>query len=101
MKSLLLGLAVVLFLCVPAVFLAPVGSEFKGADAQAEKVISALHPGYVPWFSSIWKPSSSEIESLLFALQAALGAGVLCYYLGYARGRQAGTKTGARFHATD
>jgi len=101
MKSLLLGLAAVVLLTVPAVFLAPAGSDFQGSDAQAEKVISALRPGYLPWFSSIWKPPSVEIESLFFSLQAALGAGVLGYYLGHARGRKAGTKTGARFHATD
>jgi cobalt/nickel transport protein len=41
---------------------------------------------YKPWFSSIWEPPSGEIESLLFALKAALGAGFIGYYIGYVRG---------------
>lgn len=59
---------------------------FSGSDDQAEGVISQIAPDYKPWFSSIWEPPSSEIESLLFALQAALGTGVLAYYIGYRRG---------------
>ncbi len=34
----------------------------------------------------LWEPPSPEIESLLFAVQAALGAGVLGYYFGRRRG---------------
>ncbi len=62
-------------------------AEFSGADDQAEGVIAQVAPDYKPWFSSIWEPPSGEIESLLFALQAALGAGVLCYYIGFKRGQ--------------
>jgi cobalt/nickel transport protein len=62
-------------------------AEFGGADGQAEGVIAEIAPGYEPWFSSIWEPPSGEIESLLFALQAALGAGVLAYYIGFKRGQ--------------
>jgi cobalt/nickel transport protein len=60
---------------------------FTGADGQAEDVIQQIAPDYTPWFSSIIVPPSVEIESLLFALQAALGAGIIGYYLGYCRGR--------------
>ncbi len=60
---------------------------FAGADGQAEGVIVQSHPGYKPWFEPFWEPPSGEIESMLFALQAALGAGVLAYYLGYRRAR--------------
>ncbi|MBC7963370.1 MAG: energy-coupling factor ABC transporter substrate-binding protein [Steroidobacteraceae bacterium] len=60
---------------------------FKGSDSQAEGVIRAIAPDYKPWFHSLLKPASSEIESLLFALQAALGAGFIGYYVGYSRGR--------------
>lgn len=66
------------------------GSDFGGADSQAEVAITELAPGYEPWYTSIWEPPGSEIESLLFALQAALGAGFIGYYLGYTRGRKAG-----------
>ena len=60
---------------------------FKGSDSRAEEVIQAVAPGYKPWFHSLLKPASSEIENLLFALQAALGAGFIGYYVGYSRGR--------------
>lgn len=55
---------------------------FKGADDQAKDVIGSLAPGYKPWFKPMMEPPSGEIGSLLFALQAALGAGFIGYYLG-------------------
>lgn len=58
------------------------GGEFGGADGQIEEVISEVNPGYTPWFESLWTPPSGEIESLLFAVQAALGAGFMGYYIG-------------------
>ena len=58
-------------------------SEFGGADGQAEEVIMEIQPDYEPWISSVFEPPSGEIESLLFTLQAALGAGVIGYILGY------------------
>jgi cobalt/nickel transport protein len=84
----------------PAPSAAPAGQEsaapagegekqevFGGADDQASALIEKLRPGYKPWAKPLFEPPSGEIESLLFALQAALGAGVLFYYLGYAKGR--------------
>ncbi|WP_243113675.1 energy-coupling factor ABC transporter substrate-binding protein [Desulfofundulus salinus] len=61
-------------------------AEFGGADEQAEKMIGELQPDYQPWFESVWEPPSGEIESLLFALQAALGAGFIGYFIGFYRG---------------
>ena len=58
------------------------GAEYGGADGQAEGIINQINPGYEPWFSSLYEPPSGEIESLLFSTQAALGAGVIGYYLG-------------------
>lgn len=58
------------------------GAEYGGADGQAEDAITEISPGYKPWFSSLYEPPSGEIESLLFATQAALGAGIIGYYLG-------------------
>jgi len=55
---------------------------FQGADDQARDVIGQIAPGYKPWFKSLIKPPSGEIGSLLFASQAALGAGFIGYYLG-------------------
>ena len=62
---------------------------FVGTDSSATAQIEKSHPDYKPWFSSIFEPSSGEIESGLFALQAALGAGVLGFALGalWQRGR--------------
>ncbi|MFI6231284.1 energy-coupling factor ABC transporter substrate-binding protein [Micromonospora echinospora] len=88
--NLLLLLAVVALAVAPLVLgLGGSGEEpFTGADAQAEETIVADHPDYEPWFSSIYEPPSGEIESGLFALQAAVGAGFLGYYFGVARTRQ-------------
>ncbi|MFE5541998.1 energy-coupling factor ABC transporter substrate-binding protein [Streptomyces sp. NPDC056492] len=61
---------------------------FAGADAQAETAITELDPEYEPWFSPLYEPPSGEVESALFALQAALGAGVLAYYFGVRKGRR-------------
>ncbi|GAA3379234.1 hypothetical protein GCM10020367_61980 [Streptomyces sannanensis] len=63
---------------------------FAGSDAQAERAITELEPDYKPWFSPLYEPPSGEIESALFALQAAIGAGVLAYYFGLRRGRRQG-----------
>ncbi len=58
---------------------------FGGSDNQAEDVVA--ESGYEPWFSSIWEPPSGEIESLIFALQAAIGALIIGYFFGYWRGQ--------------
>ncbi|WP_069887286.1 energy-coupling factor ABC transporter substrate-binding protein [Streptomyces luteocolor] len=65
---------------------------FAGADAQAETAITELKPDYEPWFSPLYEPPSGEVESALFALQAAIGAGVLAYYFGLRRGRRQGAE---------
>ena len=73
-------LTVILMLLVLAIVIVPQviksGAEFGGSDDQAESK---------PWFSSIFEPASGEIESLLFASQAALGAGIVGYYIGVTR----------------
>ena len=63
------------------------GSEFGGADGQAEEVITAIDPDVEPWFAPLWEPPGGETESLLFALQAALGAGIVGYVIGLKRGQ--------------
>ncbi len=85
-KNLIL-IALVIGLAVAPLFIAK-NAEFGGADGEAEAAISEINENYTPWFSPIWEPPSGEIESLLFALQAALGAGFIGYYIGYARGRK-------------
>lgn len=67
------------------------GVEFAGTDGQAMMTIATIQPDYRPWFGFIWEPPP-EIASGLFALQAALGAGILGYYLGFKRGQAQGRR---------
>ena len=55
---------------------------FTGSDDKAKDMIGTINPDYKPWFSPVMEPASGEIASLLFALQAALGAGIIGYWLG-------------------
>ncbi|WP_332450373.1 energy-coupling factor ABC transporter substrate-binding protein [Methanoculleus sp.] len=55
-----------------------------GADGAAAGLIEAS--GYEPWIEPFWAPPSGEIESLLFALQAAIGAVIIGYVFGYWQG---------------
>ena len=57
---------------------------FAGADDKARDMVGEIDPNYTPWFEPLIEPASGEIASLLFALQAAIGAGVIGYYLGSA-----------------
>lgn len=63
-------------------------SEFGGADGEAQEAIGAIAPEYEPWFNAIWEPPGGETESLLFALQAAIGAITIGYVIGYGRARK-------------
>ncbi|SOB99133.1 cobalt/nickel transport protein [Rhodobacter sp. JA431] len=77
-RTLWLLLAVVVLAVVPLLM----GGEFGGADGAAAELIEAENPGFVPWANPLWEPPSGEIESLLFALQAAIGAFVIGYVVG-------------------
>lgn len=81
----LLVLAAVL--CAAPLIL-PIKGDFVGTDDAASEAIEASHPGYERWTKPFWEPPSKEIESLLFALQAAFGAGIV----GYALGRRHGSR---------
>ena len=63
-------------------------SEFGGADGAAEEVIANLDPDYEPWAESILEPPGGETESMLFCLQADLGAVVIGYGFGYLTARK-------------
>lgn len=68
----------------------PEGKEvarFRGTDDQAKDLVNAIAPGYKPWFKPLLEPPGNETGSLLFALQAALGAGFIGYYLVVAKKR--------------
>lgn len=85
-KNLLLFLLTIVLIITPLII--KKGSEFGGADGQAEDAIVEINPDYEPWFESLWEPPSGEIESLLFSTQAAIGAGVIAYFFGYMRGKK-------------
>ncbi|MBP7525018.1 MAG: energy-coupling factor ABC transporter substrate-binding protein [Propionivibrio sp.] len=61
---------------------------FGGSDDQAKNLIGEINPEYQPWFESLIEPASGEIASMLFALQAAIGAGFIGYYIGVGRTRE-------------
>ena len=89
-RSTLIILAVVciLLFIAPLIMYSGLGEDegyFGGSDDAASEQIEASN--YEPWFSSIWEPPSGEIESLLFALQAAIGAIIIGYFFGYWRGQ--------------
>jgi len=63
-------------------------AQWGGADDKPEETIKQITGGaYTPIAKPIWEPPSGEIESLLFALQAAIGAIIIGYFLGYYRAK--------------
>lgn len=90
-KKNIILLVIALAICI--IPLAIVKGEYGGSDDKAASVISDIKPEYEPWFKSIYEPPSGEIESLLFALQAAIGGGII----GFGFGRlSAGHKVSAK-----
>ena len=90
-QNTLLLVAVILLDVLPLLLIKPASGNaelFAGADGQAETAIAEIRPDYTRWFTPLWEPPSGEIESLLFGLQAAIGAGAISYCLGYYRGRR-------------
>lgn len=63
-------------------------SEFVGTDDIATGIIEEIVPGYTPWIDNFWSPSSGEVESMLFAFQAAAGALFIGYYIGFSKAKR-------------
>ncbi len=87
-KPIILLVLVVILIAFPLTIYNGKGEDqgyFSGADDQGSEVIEAT--GYEPWFHSLWEPPSGEIESMLFAVQAAIGAIIIGYVLGYYKGQ--------------
>jgi len=85
----LIVLALILIFAAQFIYLSSTTKfEYGGADDQPEKVIHDITGGtYERIMKPIWEPPSAEIESLLFALQAATGAIIIGYFLGYYRAK--------------
>ncbi|MCY9663805.1 energy-coupling factor ABC transporter substrate-binding protein [Paenibacillus alginolyticus] len=84
----LMVIAVVLLAVLPLIF---AKGEFGGSDAAAEQLIQSIAPSYRPWFSSLFE-LPSETESMLFALQAAIGAGFIGFAFGFFKGKASKSK---------
>lgn len=84
-QNFLLAIAVITLAIIPLIF---IKGKYQGADDQAKGVIAEINPEYKPWFQPLFTPPSSQIESLLFASQAAIGAGIIGYAIGFYKGRK-------------
>jgi cobalt/nickel transport protein len=86
----LIVLAIVLIFALQFFYMSSTtNANYEGTDGKAEGVINDITGGtYKPISEPIWKPPSTEIESLLFALPAAIGAGIIGYVLGYYRAKK-------------
>ncbi len=83
--NLMLVVGVIVLAAVP--LLSIHGKDFPASDDNSSKGIEELRPGYKPWFTSVFKPQGGEIETFLFATQAAIGSGITGYILGLYKGR--------------
>ncbi|MGL6297701.1 MAG: energy-coupling factor ABC transporter substrate-binding protein [Methanobacteriaceae archaeon] len=83
-KHIILVMLAILIATVPFALYSNLGEDegyFTGADDKASEIVKET--GYTPWFNSIWEAPSGEIESLLFAIQAAIGSFIIAYIFGY------------------
>jgi len=99
LSTVLMIAILVLLVAFPLVYNS--GAEFSGADDAASEAISEMNKDARPWFEPIWSPPSGEIESMLFALQAAIGAGVIGYFFGFKNGERQSYRSGRRFGQGD
>jgi cobalt/nickel transport protein len=85
----LIVIALILLFVIQFIYISSTtNSEYGGADDKPEQAIHDITGGtYKPIAKPIWEPPSGEIESLIFALQAAFGAIIIGYFLGYYRAK--------------
>jgi cobalt/nickel transport protein len=95
--ELLTGIAIIAF-CVLFLYTSATmsGAEFAGSDNVGSGLIAELSGTPLENFQPLipqWEPPSGEIESCLFALQAAIGGiligGVFGFWIGQARRKAA------------
>ncbi len=85
LQNWLLVVAVLTLAIAPLIFVR--GGEFAGADDRAAKAVTEVQPGYQPWFKPLMNVASCEVQTFLFATQAAIGAGTLGFLIGLYKGR--------------
>lgn len=71
--------------------------SFVGTDSAATE--AAEQAGAEPWFKPLFEPAG-EVESGLFAIQAAIGSGIIFYCLGRMAGKKAARKEDAAISVT-
>ena len=89
----IIALLVVISFCAMFVYISAmtVDAEFAGSDTLGSSKIAELTGIPEEEFKPLvpqWTPPSGEIESALFALQAAVGGIVLGWVLGYWKGQK-------------
>lgn len=82
------GLAVLILVAAGAALISTGRLSLSGSDDNAQLAIQSLRPGYRPWLNAMWQPGSSRLESLLFALQAAIGVTAIAFYVRHVRRRR-------------
>ena len=87
---LLVVLAAAIF--VLALVMGTRSGDFGGTDAAATETIEKSDPDYRPWFEPFWTQPGGEVESGLFAMQAALGGIVLGFVVGKLHERRKGKR---------
>lgn len=80
LRNVCLVVGLVLLVSTPLMVLK--NTEFGGTDDAGSSVIEEIAGENAAWFSPIWEPPSGEVESLLFCVQSALGAGICGFVLG-------------------
>jgi cobalt/nickel transport protein len=92
-RDIILLVLVVLIAVAPMVIYSGLGEDegyFSGTDNVASGIVEDT--GFEPSPIILWEPPSGEIESLLFAVQAAIGGIILGYFLGLWRGQASRNK---------
>jgi len=70
----------ILILLVIAVAMIPLflnSFDLSGSDDAAGEAVATVDPSYKPWAQPVIEFSGEKTETLLFCLQAGIGAGVL------------------------
>lgn len=81
-KRTILYLAIVVALiAIPFAFEG--NSSFSSSDDGGPEWLTSM--GYHPWIQPFWKPPTSDMEAGLFAMQAAIGGGIVGFVFGMLR----------------